>query len=188
MIFEDILCGQNSNVHFERFVWTVSIIGSLWLLNFTIQFLHNIMIYCCRSKQDLYKKYGRQDGSSWAIVTGGSDGIGLELCSQLGAQGFNICIISRNMEKIEQKIAELRTSYPNIQFKGVQADMSKMNTVEAYNELVQRELADLDIGIICLNAGILIEGPSDLVADSDFERVFTLNGLGVVYFAKAILP
>ena len=66
--------------------------------------------------------------------------------------------------------------------------MSKMNTVEAYNELVQRELADLDIGIICLNAGILIEGPSDLVADSDFERVFTLNGLGVVYFAKAILP
>ena len=63
-----------------------------------------------------------------------------------------------------------------------------MNTMAAYNDLVQRELADLDIGIVCLNAGILIEGPSDLVSDSDFERVFTLNGLGVVYFAKAILP
>ena len=63
-----------------------------------------------------------------------------------------------------------------------------MNTMEAYNELVQRELADLDIGIVCLNAGILLEGPSDLVTDNDFGNVFALNGLGVVYFAKAILP
>ena len=60
--------------------------------------------------------------------------------------------------------------------------------MEAYNELVLRELADLDIGIVCLNAGILIEGPSDLVTDNDFGNVFALNGLGVVYFAKAILP
>ena len=114
MIFGDLLCGQNSNEHFQRFIWTVSIIGSLWLLNFTITFFYNIMIYCCRCKQNLYKKYGSQEGSSWAVVTGGSDGIGLELCNQLGEQGFNICIISRNMEKIEQKIAELRTSHPNI--------------------------------------------------------------------------
>ena len=63
-----------------------------------------------------------------------------------------------------------------------------MSTMDAYNELVQRELADLDIGIVCLNAGSLTEGPSDLVADSEFERVFALNGLGVVYFAKALLP
>ena len=66
--------------------------------------------------------------------------------------------------------------------------MAKMSTMDAYNELVQRELADLDIGIVCLNAGTGTEGPCDLIADSDFERVFALNGLGVVYFAKALLP
>ena len=63
-----------------------------------------------------------------------------------------------------------------------------MYTVNAYNELVERELSMLDIGVVCLNAGSISNGPSDLMADNDFERVFTLNGLGVVYFAKALLP
>ena len=66
--------------------------------------------------------------------------------------------------------------------------MSKMVTMEAYTELVQRDLANLDIGIVCLNAGTITEGPSDLMADGEFEKVFALNGLAVVYFAKALLP
>ena len=63
-----------------------------------------------------------------------------------------------------------------------------MSTMDAYNELVQRELADLDLGVVCLNAGTASEGPVDLLSDRDFETMFALNGLGVVYFAKALLP
>lgn len=136
----------------------------------------------------MYKKYGDRNGQSWAVVTGGSDGIGLEMSNQLAGYGFNVCIVSRNLEKIEQKIAELRQSHPNTQFKAVKADISTMSTMDAYNELVQRELADLDLGVVCLNAGTACEGPVDLLADKDFETVFALNGLGVVYFAKALLP
>ena len=40
---------------------------------------------CARNKcvcpQDLRRKYGRRDNASYAVVTGGSDGIGLELCN-----------------------------------------------------------------------------------------------------------
>ena len=169
-------------------MWTVSIIGTIWLLNYVITFLYNVITLCCRCKQDLYKKYGTKDGQSWAVVTGGSDGIGLEMSNQLAGYGFNVCIVSRNLEKIEQKIAELRQSHPNTQFKAVKADISKMNTMDAYNELVQRELVDLDLGVVCLNAGTACEGPVDCVSDSDFEGIFALNGLGVVYFAKALLP
>ena len=78
----------------------------------------------CRCKQDLYKKYGDRNGQSWAVVTGGSDGIGLEMSNQLAGYGFNVCIVSRNLEKIEQKIAELRQSHPNTEFKAVKADIS----------------------------------------------------------------
>ena len=46
----------------------------------------------------------------------------------------------------------------------------------------------LDIGIVCLNAGCWIEGPTDLVDDSEIERIIGLNGLHVIYLAKAILP
>jgi len=33
---------------------------------------------CCKSKAHMYEKYSR--AGSWALVTGGSDGIGLEMC------------------------------------------------------------------------------------------------------------
>ena len=57
------------------------------------------------------------------------------------------------MPKIEEKLAEIREKYPYIQTKGVQADFSTMTTLSEYNELA-RKLDDLDIGILCLNAGV----------------------------------
>jgi len=43
-----------------------------------------------------YIKYGVKGGSSWAVVTGGSDGIGLAMCKKLANEGFNILIVARN--------------------------------------------------------------------------------------------
>ena len=45
---------------------------------------------------------------SWAVVSGGSDGIGLAMCKQLAEDGFNICIISRTESKINEKLDEIR--------------------------------------------------------------------------------
>ena len=55
----------------------------------------------CRRQLDLYARYGSKDKKSWAVVTGGSDGYGLDICHKLAAQGFNICIIARNEEKMK---------------------------------------------------------------------------------------
>lgn len=48
------------------------------------------------------KTYGGPD--SWVVVTGGSDGIGLQFCKDLSKLGFNICIIGRNELKIKEKL------------------------------------------------------------------------------------
>ena len=97
-------------------------------------------------------------------------------------------MVSRNQEKIDRRIAELKEKHATVEFKGVQADLSALNSVAQYKELVARELVDLDIGILCLNAGCNVQGPVDLVSDADFERVFGLNALHVVYLTKALLP
>ena len=55
-------------------------------------------------RQNLNQKYGRIDNSAYAVVTGGSDGIGLEMCHQLAEHGFNICMISRNKQKVDEKL------------------------------------------------------------------------------------
>ena len=52
-----------------------------------------------QGKKHTYDKYSNgktgKDGT-WAVVTGGSDGIGLAMCKKLCNEGFNICIIARN--------------------------------------------------------------------------------------------
>lgn len=47
-------------------------------------------------------RYGSKSGKkSWAVVTGGSDGIGEEFCKELARRGFNICMVGRNTKKME---------------------------------------------------------------------------------------
>ena len=58
-----------------------------------------------RGTYDIYKRYNK--GDSWVVVTGGSDGIGLEICHQMAARGFNVCIVGRTQSKIEEKLREL---------------------------------------------------------------------------------
>ena len=43
------------------------------------------------------KRYGKD---SWAIVTGGTDGIGKGFAFELSKRGFNVLIIARNPEKL----------------------------------------------------------------------------------------
>ena len=62
-----------------------------------------------------------------------------------------------------------------------------MSTMESYNKLVKDELSELDIGILCLNAGKVSIGPLDLLSDKQVESTLTLNALHVVYLAKALI-
>ena len=45
---------------------------------------------------------------SWALVTGGSDGIGLAMAKKLAKEGFNIVIVARSEKKIKEKLEEIR--------------------------------------------------------------------------------
>ena len=44
---------------------------------------------------------------NWAAVSGASDGIGKEFALQLAKKGFNVLLIGRNQEKLEQVQQEL---------------------------------------------------------------------------------
>ena len=63
-----------------------------------------------------------------------------------------------------------------------------MYTIEDYHRLVlENGLFDLDIAILCLNAGRVSIGLVDQQSDTDIESTITLNALHVVYFTKAML-
>ena len=114
---------ESSQVHWKNFLLVCAIVGLIILIKWTVALLKFINVHCfrkcCQSKDRLYKMYGVQteitQERSWAVVTGGSDGIGLEMCKHLARDhGFNICIVARNEEKMQQKLIEIQKERPTI--------------------------------------------------------------------------
>lgn len=70
------------------------------------------------SKFNMSQRYG---AGTWAVVTGGSDGIGKAFCFALAKEGFNIAIVSRTESKMNDVCSELQSKY-GVLTKIIQAD------------------------------------------------------------------
>lgn len=107
---------------------------------------HTVRPFCQRKGRifDMYGTKGDMLDSSWAVVTGGSDGIGLAMCKKLAGEGFNICIISRNEAKIHEKLDEIRKECRDgdLNFKTmcITADFVKVRTIEEYQTTIADKL------------------------------------------------
>ena len=58
--------------------------------------------------QDLKKKYQAQ----WALVTGGSSGIGRAIVDRLALQGLNVCVVSIDDDLLKNTVKELKAAFP----------------------------------------------------------------------------
>ena len=96
-------------------------------------------------------------------------------------------MISRTKTKMDTKLEEIKMKYPERDCFSVVCDFSKLTTMAAYRELVESAgLNKLDIGVLCLNAGVFNIGPLDLIEDERYEQVWNVTGLHNVYLMKAL--
>jgi len=99
---------------------------------------------------ELFKrKYG-----PWALVTGGSSGIGAEFARQLGALGLNIVLVARREDRMEKLAAELR-QLNGVSTRVVLADLSDTEFISSIISATQ----DLEIGLLINVAGFALTGP-----------------------------
>jgi len=108
-----------------------------------------------KKKQRLKNKYG-----NWAIVTGASSGIGLELATQLAGSGFNLILNARNEERLKNAEQQLKSN--GIQIKLVVADVAESDGVEK----IILASKGLDVGLLINNAGY---GTSGLFVDTSLH-------------------
>jgi short-subunit dehydrogenase len=84
----------------------------------------------------------------WAIVSGASSGIGLEIVERLAESGLNLIIHARS-ENILQGISKRLTSTHNIEVKVVASDISEQAGIQKLIETTQ----SLPIGLLVASAG-----------------------------------
>ena len=91
----------------------------------------------------------------WALVTGASAGIGSEFCRQLAAEGYQLVLVARRLDKLQAVADELRKSYSSNSLI-ITADLSQKGACE----LIEKQLEEHDIHIEYLvnNAGYGLPG------------------------------
>ncbi len=94
-------------------------------------------------KRRLKTNYG-----SWAIVTGASSGIGLEIAERLAEAGLNLVIHSRSKSALQEIAKRLSSTYA-IEVKTVAADLSESAGVQSLIEATQH----LPVGMLVASAG-----------------------------------
>lgn len=106
------------------------------------------------------------------IITGASDGIGLEAASQLAARGHHLVIVGRNREKTAVALERVRRDDPSAV--SYLVDMGDFSSVRALASELIANLPTVDV--LCNNAGTVF-AKRELTADG-FEATFAVNHLG----------
>lgn len=119
------------------------------------------------------------------LITGSTDGIGLETAKILVAQGHRVLIHGRNPKKlqaVENTLAGLQDNGSEI--KTYAADLSRMVDVEALAKAVADNESKLDV--LINNAGVL--NASDAVTADGLDIRFVVNTFAPYLLAQRLLP
>lgn len=84
----------------------------------------------------------------WALITGASSGIGEALARRIAADGIDLVVAARRIDRLEALAAELRAAN-GVEVRTVQVDLSADDGVD----LLDKAVADIDLGLVVANAG-----------------------------------
>ncbi|MBO1332606.1 SDR family oxidoreductase [Streptomyces sp. VRA16 Mangrove soil] len=120
-----------------------------------------------------------------AVVTGASDGMGVEMASRLAAAGAEVVMPVRNQRKGEAAIARIRTVTPTANVSLRELDLSSLSSVAALGKTLTGE--GLPIHFLINNAGVMTPPDRQTTADG-FELQFGTNHLGHFALVAHLLP
>jgi NADP-dependent 3-hydroxy acid dehydrogenase YdfG len=111
-----------------------------------------------------------------AVVTGASSGIGAATAERLAAEGFDVVLAARRIDR-------LTALADRIGGRAVQLDVTDPTSVEAFAAGLDR------VDVLVNNAGGAFDAAPVAEADLDsWQRTFDVNVLGTVRVTKALLP
>ncbi|TPX31969.1 hypothetical protein SmJEL517_g04796 [Synchytrium microbalum] len=128
------------------------------------------------SDQDLKKRYG----AKWALVTGGSSGIGACIVKKLASQGINVVVVALDNNLLPELIHQVKQTYPNVEFRSVGADLSAENS-DTYMEKIKDATKDIEVQLVFNNAGYIMPGLFALLPLDTVMKNYHTNATSSVY-------
>jgi NAD(P)-dependent dehydrogenase (short-subunit alcohol dehydrogenase family) len=125
------------------------------------------------------------DGTSTALITGGTSGIGCAAAKQLARLGIHVVVAGRNVERGKKAVDEIRAA-------GGKADFisSDLRDADSARGVAKRavELGNGHVDILINNAGIFPFGPTHEMTEEQFDRVYSVNVKAPYFLVAELAP
>ncbi|MCH1868514.1 SDR family oxidoreductase [Nocardioides sp. CFH 31398] len=120
-----------------------------------------------------------------AVVTGGSDGMGVPLAARLAGAGAEVVLPVRNRAKGERALAAIADRVPGARVSLRDLDLSSLDSVAALGATLREE--GRPVHLLVNNAGVMTPPERRTTADG-FELQWGTNHLGHVALVAHLLP
>ena len=117
------------------------------------------------------------------LITGGAQGIGLEMAVQFAGRGAEIVIADIDEEKLIEAKAALEAK--GISAAGFRVDITNPASIAALKAQIAAEAGPIDV--LINNAGVVFGGPFTKVSLDDHFKTYEVNVLGLVAVTHAFL-
>ncbi len=126
--------------------------------------------------------FARQYGP-WALVAGGSQGLGAAFATEIAQRGVHLVLVARRAEPLEQAAARLRGQHA-VEVVTVAADLAGQDALDQ----VSAAADGLEIGLLVANAALAPEGQFAGCAEADLGRAIDLNCRAGTLLARRFAP
>jgi NAD(P)-dependent dehydrogenase (short-subunit alcohol dehydrogenase family) len=115
-----------------------------------------------------------------ALITGGTEGIGLATAKLFAKEGAYVFITGRRHKELDEAVKAIGSNVS-----GVQGDVAKLADLDRLYETVAEEKGRIDI--VFANAGVGEFVPFGSVTEEHFDKLFNINAFGVYAASKAAI-
>eukprot|EP00003_Mantamonas_plastica_P029899 TRINITY_DN719_c0_g1_i4.p1 TRINITY_DN719_c0_g1~~TRINITY_DN719_c0_g1_i4.p1 ORF type:complete len:229 (+),score=52.16 TRINITY_DN719_c0_g1_i4:24-689(+) len=129
--------------------WFTGLFATLFVFMLA-HYLVPIVLLNYMPEQNLKEKYNAE----WAVVTGGSSGIGASIVQRLANQGINVAIVALDDDLLKDFTKTMQLEFKELEFRAVGVNMS----ADGYLDEIIEQTKDINVSLVFNNAGYLMVG------------------------------
>src|SRR3989440_10331267 len=116
-----------------------------------------------------------------ALITGGTEGIGLATAKLFVKEGAYVFITGRRQQQLDAAAKAIGTNVS-----GIQGDVAKLADLDRLYETIAKVKGRIDI--VFANAGVGEFVPFGAVTEEHFDKLFNINVRGTLFTVQKALP
>ena len=116
-----------------------------------------------------------------AVVTGGTEGIGLATAALFAKEGAYVFIMGRRRKELDEAVTTIGSNVS-----GIQGDVTKLGDLDRLYKTVAELKGRIDI--VLANAGVGEFSPLGGISEEHFDKLFNVNVKAVLFTVQKALP